>query len=49
MAEFVDSFEIMSRVGPAVTVFGLARMKKPNPYYKAAETLTGARQNTTWP
>ena len=27
MAEFVDSFETMSKVGPAVTVFGSARTK----------------------
>jgi hypothetical protein len=40
MAEFVDSFETLSRVGPAVTVFGSARMPKRSPYYKAAETLT---------
>lgn len=39
MAEFVDSFEIMSRVGPAVTVFGSARMKRSDPYYHAAVTL----------
>ncbi len=39
MAEFVDSFEIMSQVGPAVTIFGSARMKRSNPYYDAAVTL----------
>src|SRR5215472_3201449 len=39
MAEFVDSFEIMSQVGPAVTVFGSARMSPRNPYYKAAVEL----------
>jgi uncharacterized protein (TIGR00730 family) len=36
MAEFVDSFETLSRVGPAVTVFGSARMSPRNPYYQAA-------------
>lgn len=39
MAEFVDSFEVMSRVGPAVTVFGSARMKRTDPYYHAAVSL----------
>jgi uncharacterized protein (TIGR00730 family) len=39
MAEFVDSFETLSRVGPAVTIFGSARMKPSNPYFKAAEAL----------
>jgi uncharacterized protein (TIGR00730 family) len=40
MAEFVDSFETLSKVGPAVTVFGSARTPKSNPYYKATVELT---------
>ncbi|MSR64331.1 MAG: TIGR00730 family Rossman fold protein [Verrucomicrobiae bacterium] len=36
MAEFVDSFELMSKVGPAVTIFGSARLKPNNRYYKLA-------------
>lgn len=39
MAEFVDSFEIMSQVGPAVTVFGSARTKRTDPCYHAAVAL----------
>jgi uncharacterized protein (TIGR00730 family) len=39
MAEFVDSFETLSRVGPGVTVFGSARMQPSNPYYQAAVEL----------
>ena len=39
MAEFVDSFQTLSQVGPAVTVFGSARMSPRDPYYKAAVTL----------
>jgi len=39
MAEFVDSFETMSQVGPAVTVFGSARMKRSDPAYHAAVAL----------
>jgi uncharacterized protein (TIGR00730 family) len=36
MAEFVDSFEVLSQVGPGVTVFGSARMQSSDPYYQAA-------------
>src|SRR5213595_3611870 len=37
MAEFVEGFETMSRVGRAVTIFGSARTKPSDRYYKAAE------------
>ncbi len=36
MAEFVDSFQTLSQVGPAVTIFGSARTKPKDPYYHAA-------------
>lgn len=39
MAEFVDSFETLSKVTPAVTIFGSARMKPNNPYYRASIAL----------
>ncbi len=39
MAEFVDSFETMSQVGPAVTIFGSARTPPTDHYYEAAVTL----------
>src|SRR5256884_2358442 len=39
MAEFVDSFEALSQVGPGVTVFGSARMLPANPYYQSAVEL----------
>ena len=39
MAEFVDSFETLARVGHAVTVFGSARVGPEDPYYKKAEAL----------
>jgi uncharacterized protein (TIGR00730 family) len=42
MAEFVDSFETLSQVGPGVTVFGSARVLPTNPYYKATVRLTKA-------
>jgi uncharacterized protein (TIGR00730 family) len=39
MAEFVDSFEALSQVGPGVTVFGSARMLPSDPYYQHAVEL----------
>jgi uncharacterized protein (TIGR00730 family) len=39
MAEFVDSFETLSQVGPGVTVFGSARMKPGDTHYQAAVEL----------
>ena len=42
MAEFVDSFETLSQVGPGVTVFGSARVARTNPYYQATVELTKA-------
>jgi hypothetical protein len=39
MAEFVDSFEILSQVGPGVTVFGSARMSRNDPFYLATVEL----------
>lgn len=39
MGEFVASFETMSQVGPAVTVFGSARTKPSDKYYQAAVAL----------
>jgi uncharacterized protein (TIGR00730 family) len=35
MAEFVESFETMSKIGPAVTIFGSARTKPSDKYYQA--------------
>jgi uncharacterized protein (TIGR00730 family) len=39
MAEFVDSFEILSQAGPAVTIFGSARTPRSDPFYKAAVAI----------
>src|SRR5580698_2249967 len=36
MSEFVDSFQTMSQVGPAVTIFGSARTKPADKYSKQA-------------
>ncbi|HZV34641.1 MAG TPA: TIGR00730 family Rossman fold protein [Verrucomicrobiae bacterium] len=39
MAEFVDSFETLSQVGPGVTIFGSARTRPTDPYYNATVAL----------
>lgn len=39
MSEFVEGFEKMSRIGPCVSIFGSARTKSSNPYYKLAEEI----------
>ena len=36
MAEFVESFEVLSQIGPAVTIFGSARAPAASPEYKMA-------------
>ena len=39
MAEFVDSFQTLSQVGPAVTIFGSARTKPDDEYYHATQDI----------
>jgi len=39
MAEFIDGFETMHDVGPAVTVYGSARTKEDEPDYEMARAL----------
>ncbi|MCX7824029.1 MAG: TIGR00730 family Rossman fold protein [Verrucomicrobiae bacterium] len=39
MAEFVDSFESLSRIGAAVSVFGSARTRRDEAMYRKAEQL----------
>ena len=39
MAEFVQGFETLSRIGPCVSVFGSARTQPDNKYYKQAEEI----------
>jgi len=36
MSEFVDGYEKMARIGPCVSIFGSARLKEDNFYYKMA-------------
>lgn len=39
MSEFVEGFETMSKIGPAVSIFGSARTPKSDFYYKKARKL----------
>jgi uncharacterized protein (TIGR00730 family) len=39
MGEFVDGFDVLARVGLAVTVFGSARVQEDSPYYAAAREV----------
>jgi uncharacterized protein (TIGR00730 family) len=36
MAEFVDGFETLNKIGPCISVFGSARTKPGTPYYELA-------------
>ncbi|MFH1202515.1 MAG: TIGR00730 family Rossman fold protein [Candidatus Omnitrophota bacterium] len=40
MSEFVEGFEVLSKIGPAVSMFGSARIKKNNKYYKLAQDIS---------
>ena len=39
MSEFVEGFEILSKVGSAVSIFGSSRASRSNKYYKLAEEI----------
>ncbi|OEK08362.1 Rossman fold protein, TIGR00730 family [Flavivirga aquatica] len=39
MGEFVNGFEKMSKIGPCVSIFGSARTKPDNKYYKLSESI----------
>lgn len=36
VAEFVEGFEKLNSIGPCISIFGSARLKADNPYYKLA-------------
>ncbi len=36
LAEFVDGFETLNRIGPCISIFGSARTKANEPYYQLA-------------
>lgn len=39
LAEFVEGFEKLARIGPCVSIFGSARTKPDNKYFKLAEDI----------
>ena len=39
MAEFVEGFEKLAKIGPCVTIFGSARTQNNHPYYKMTEEI----------
>ena len=39
MAEFVEGFDKMAKIGPCVSIFGSARTKEDNRYFKMAEDI----------
>ena len=41
MGEFVEGFDTLARIGPAVSIFGSARTKPDEPEYLAAEQVAG--------
>ena len=45
LSEFVEGFDALNEVGPAVTVFGSARTKRDDPYYALGEQLGQALAN----
>lgn len=47
-AEFVHSFEIMSRVGPAIAIFGSARINEGAPYYEATRETAKKLAEAGW-
>ena len=40
MSEFVEGFEILSELGPCVSVFGSARTQPDHPYYEMGEAVS---------
>ena len=42
MGEFVEGFDAMAEVGPAISIFGSARVGRRNRYYSAARRLAAA-------
>ncbi len=41
MAELVEGYENMAKIGPCVSIFGSARTQPDNKYYKMAEDIAG--------
>ncbi len=45
MSEFVEGFDALAKVGPAISIFGSARVGRRNRYYGAARRLASALVN----
>lgn len=45
MAEFVDGYERLVHIRPSVSIYGSARVKPDNPYYKLAENTAEVLSN----
>ena len=39
MAEFVEGFDKLSKIGPCVSIFGSARTKPDHPFYSLTEEI----------
>ena len=47
MGEFVEGFETLRPLWPAVSIFGSARLRRGHPYYKDATQVAEALSNVT--
>ncbi len=47
-SEFVMSFERMSKVGPAIAIFGSARLGEENPYYELTRKVSSLLVQSGW-
>jgi hypothetical protein len=48
ISEFVDGFDKLNRIGPCVSIFGSARIKSDNPYYKIAVDIARRLTEEGW-
>jgi hypothetical protein len=48
ISEFVDGFERLNKIGPCVSIFGSARTKPENPYYKVAVDVARLLTEDGW-
>jgi uncharacterized protein (TIGR00730 family) len=48
ISEFVDGFERLNKIGPCISIFGSARTKPDNPYYKKAVEISRALTEEGW-
>jgi hypothetical protein len=48
ISEFVDGFERLNQIGPCISIFGSARTKPDNPYYKTAVDIARRLTEEGW-